>query len=184
MSEPTIDELVRDHLAAVYGYAYRLAQNPADAEDLTQQTFLTAQQQLGQLREPEAARAWLWSIARRLFLADRRRKTPALRGDLSDQPCDGDDLALRLPVDREELDRALSRLTDEQRLVLTRFYFEEASYREIAEECQLPMGTVMSRLARAKRRLRRLLLSEPSRAAHDPVEPLGLLAPKNPAAKV
>lgn len=165
---PTIDDLVRDCLTDVYGYAYRLAGNQVEAEDLTQQTFLTAQQKLDQLRQAANARAWLRSIVRRLFLAERRRKAPLPAGDLADQPnraaeepWDG------FPIDRQVLDRALEQLSDEQRLVLTRFYFEEATYREIASECEAPLGTVMSRLARAKRRLRNLLLPKAESTSHN-----------------
>lgn len=161
MSQPTIEDLVGAYLADVYGYALRLTGNPADAEDLTQQTFLTAQEKLPQLRDAGAARPWLWSIARRGFLADRRRKAPVLAADLSEEPDRSTaDVSAAFPVDREALERALAQLPDEQRLMLARFYFEEASYREIAAECGTPLGTVMSRLARAKRRLRKLLLPE------------------------
>jgi RNA polymerase sigma-70 factor (ECF subfamily) len=164
MSRPTIQDLVGDCLSDVYGYAYRLTGNQTDAEDLTQQTFLTAQQKLDQLREASAAGPWLRSIARRLFLADRRRKAPLVVGDLADEPGRPalEPLA-DFPIDRHALDWALAQLPAEQRLMVTRFYFEEASYREIAAECDVPLGTVMSRLARAKQRLRNLLL--PSAAA-------------------
>jgi len=57
-------------------------------------------------------------------------------------------------VDRELLQMALDELPDQHRLILVMFYFEELSYKEIARELEVPMGTVMSRLARAKTRLR------------------------------
>jgi RNA polymerase sigma-70 factor (ECF subfamily) len=62
-----------------------------------------------------------------------------------------------LEVDTERLQIALNQLPDESRIVLVMFYFEDASYKEIAEQLQLKLGTVMSRLSRAKQRLRRLL---------------------------
>lgn len=63
-------------------------------------------------------------------------------------------------IDRERLQLALDELPDEYRLVVAMFYFEELSYKEIASELELPIGTVMSRLSRAKGRLRHRLLAE------------------------
>jgi RNA polymerase sigma-70 factor (ECF subfamily) len=68
-----------------------------------------------------------------------------------------------LEIDEEKLQQALIELPDEYRIVLVMFYFEGCSYREIAEQLELPPGTVMSRLARAKAHLRKRLLP--------PVEP-------------
>src|SRR5688572_19324002 len=61
-------ELVRRHYALVYRYAYRLCGSAVDAEDLTQQAFLAAQEKLDQLREPECAKGWLCTIARHVYL--------------------------------------------------------------------------------------------------------------------
>ena len=63
-------------------------------------------------------------------------------------------------VDQEELGKALAELPDEFRLVVLMFYFEDLSYKEIAEQLELPIGTVMSRLSRAKGHLRRRLADE------------------------
>jgi DNA-directed RNA polymerase specialized sigma24 family protein len=63
-------------------------------------------------------------------------------------------------IDREELQTALGELPDEYRLVVLMFYFEELSYKEIAEQLEIPIGTVMSRLSRAKGHLRARLACE------------------------
>ena len=68
------------------------------------------------------------------------------------------------PIDRELLDLALNELSEQQRLILAMFYFDELSYKQIASELEVPMGTVMSRLARAKSRLRELLMSRQASA--------------------
>src|SRR5207253_6444473 len=68
--------LVLAHHEAVYRYACRLCGSPTDAEDLTQQTFLIAQQKLHQLREPERACAWLLAIVRSCFLKSVRKVRP------------------------------------------------------------------------------------------------------------
>src|ERR1017187_2882277 len=69
-----ITQLVAEHHQAVYRYAFRLTGSICDAEDLTQQVFLVAQQKLGQLRTVELARNWLFTMLRNLFLKSHRRK--------------------------------------------------------------------------------------------------------------
>lgn len=154
------DRLVDEHLTAVYRYAFRLTGKAADAEDLTQQTFLIAQERIDQLRDPSRARGWLLTVLRRCFLKNCRRKKETLAGDLElplehipEQPA-GDSF------DREALQAALDELPPEFRLIVVMFYFEQCSYKEIAASQELPIGTVMSRLSRAKSILRRRLFAE------------------------
>ncbi|MBN2021892.1 MAG: sigma-70 family RNA polymerase sigma factor [Pirellulales bacterium] len=161
----TIDiaELVALYHEAVYRYAYRLCGGPHDAEDLTQQVFLIAQQKLAQLREPDAARSWLFTILKHGFLKSLRRERPALMGSLE---LSVENIPANVPeadqIDRERLRQALGELPPKHRLMLVMFYYEDCSYRDIAERLELPIGTVMSRLARAKQRLRaRLFGTEP-----------------------
>lgn len=159
-----IGQLVSEHHAAVYRYAFRLSGMVCDAEDLTQQTFLAAHQNLGQLREPAHARAWLYTILRHAY-----SKLSAKRLPLSASPfeIDLDEVVDELPdeplVDPQRLQEAIDELPDEFKLVVLLFYFEECSYREIAERLSVAPGTVMSRLARAKARLRAKLF-EPEEA--------------------
>ena len=63
--------LVAEHHQAVYRYAYRLTGSVHDAEDLTQEVFLAAQRKMGQLRNIDAAKSWLFAILRNCFLKDR-----------------------------------------------------------------------------------------------------------------
>ncbi|NLX55174.1 MAG: sigma-70 family RNA polymerase sigma factor [Planctomycetaceae bacterium] len=152
----TIDQVIASHHRAVYRYAYRLTGMAADAEDLTQQAFLVAQRKLDQIREPEKADRWLFAVVRNCFLKSRRRRRPTVETSLEVRI---EDIAVESvaddPVDRELLDRALEELPDEHRLVVVMFYFEDLSYKQIAQEMGVPIGTVMSRLARAKQKLRR-----------------------------
>jgi len=169
---PDIAELVARHHATVYGYAYRLTGMAADAEDLTQKVFLIAQQRLFQLRDPAAARSWLFTIARRCFSKELQRNglivTASPHLDIENVPEEVPDEAA---IDREQLQAALDGLTPDFRLVLVMFFFEDLSYREIAEQLEIPIGTVMSRLARAKSHLREILFEQEegrvARAAHD-----------------
>jgi RNA polymerase sigma-70 factor, ECF subfamily len=152
-----IAQLVADHHAVLYRYAYRLSGSVADAEDLTQQVFLIAQQKLDQVRDPHRARSWLFTVLRNCYLKNRRRPPPRPASsselDLYTVPEEVSDQC----IDSDQLQAAIGALADEFKLVVLLFYFEHRSYREIAELLDVPLGTVMSRLARAKARLRREL---------------------------
>lgn len=156
-NRPALDirQLVADHHAALFRYAYRLSGAVQDAEDLTQQTFLIAHGKLDQIRSADCARSWLHAVLRNAFLRQRRRRPPLLAADCDwDLDCLPDDSHCEAEWDREKLDAALRALPEEFRTVLLMFYFEEMSYREIAAALELPLGTVMSRLSRAKGHLR------------------------------
>jgi RNA polymerase sigma-70 factor (ECF subfamily) len=157
-------DLVERHYALLYRYAYRLTGCEADAEDLTQQAFLTAQARWDQLRDETKAKSWLFTIARNAYLKELRGpvcipssaldelpgKPPAksLGATSEDGPCD---------FDQEQLQNVLNDLPEEFRSPIVLFYFEEFSYKEIAEQMDVPVGTIMSRLARAKAYLRQRL---------------------------
>ena len=160
-----IQPLIDDHLDAVYRYAYRLTGSVQDAEDLAQQAFLLGQQRLGQLRDRDRARGWLFAILRNLFLkmVEQTQPVPATNVGLNMESLPAAN-PVEQPVDSAELQAAIDELPSEFRLVVLMFYFEDYSYRQIAEKLELPMGTVMSRLARAKGYLRsKLFESEPIR---------------------
>jgi RNA polymerase sigma factor (sigma-70 family) len=160
---PVVDiaGLIAAHPAPLYRYAYRLTGMGADAEDLTQQAFLIAQQKLHQLREAERAAGWLYAILRSCYLKWRRKRFPMTSTladlDMADVPQPVPELRA---VDSEELQQVLGELHDDLRLILLMFYFEELSYKQIADELEVPIGTVMSRLSRAKQKLRERLSAE------------------------
>lgn len=168
-----IRELITAHHAAMYRYAYRLTGAQSDAEDLTQQAFLTAQQKLHQLRDPHKALAWLYSVLRSCYLKSRRKPTPQLAGNL-DLNVEGLESGGPTPaalfeadLDRQAVQAAIDQLPDEFKIVVLMFYFEDQSYKEIAAELDLPIGTVMSRLSRAKARLRELIVeARPAGSRH------------------
>jgi len=153
---PSLDlvELVEQFADLLFGLARRLSGCPVDAEDLVQQTFLAAQAHGDQLRDTTKVRAWLCTILRNEFLKlvrSRRRATTVSLDALGEPPApdhsDGE-------IDPEAIQLALDSLPEEFRVPIVLYYFEEMSYREIAESLDLPIGTVMSRLSRAKSRLR------------------------------
>jgi RNA polymerase sigma-70 factor (ECF subfamily) len=170
-SKPALDvaTLVVAHHAAVYRYACRLCGCPTEAEDLAQQTFLIAQRKLHQIREPERACSWLLAVVRSCFLKSIRkpRPVPAQNIDL-----DVNQIAEETPetdeIDREQLAAALAELPDEFRLVVLMFYFEDLPYQEIAAALEIPIGTVMSRLSRAKGHLRKTLTRRASEGVPSP----------------
>jgi RNA polymerase sigma factor (sigma-70 family) len=154
------DGLTRALLAQLPGlrrYAAALAGNAADADDLVQDCIERALARQDTLREPESLGRWLKVILHNLyFTALRRRGAPSV--PIEDF---AEDLALSVPpVDRDrirDLVRAMGGLSTEHRQVLLLISLEGMSYREIAETLDIPVGTVMSRLARARERLRSAL---------------------------
>jgi RNA polymerase sigma-70 factor (ECF subfamily) len=155
----TVERLIELHHRAVFRYAFRLTGTVTDAEDLTQQTYLIAQQKLHQVREPDKAVRWLFAVARSCFLKSRRRRRPVPATTVE---LEIDEVLAEPPrderLDQQALDAACAALPDPFRVILAMYYFDELSYKEIAEELELPIGTVMSRLARAKQRLRQMLM--------------------------
>jgi RNA polymerase sigma-70 factor (ECF subfamily) len=112
-SQRSVERLVEEHYLSLYRYAFRLTGSAADAEDLTQEAFCTAQLKLGQLRQPERVKAWLFSILRNAYLhrARAERHHPVLLlhdlSDIAEPPPDP------LPeVEPERLQLALSELPE------------------------------------------------------------------------
>jgi RNA polymerase sigma-70 factor (ECF subfamily) len=169
---PAMDvaQLVAEHHQAVYRYAFRLTGSVADAEDLTQQAFLAAHQKGWQVRNADSIRSWMFAVLRNCFLKTSQKRRPVPVANLK---LNIDTIPEETPddeaIDRERLQMALDQLPPIYRLVLVMFYYEDRSYREIAEELDLPIGTVMSRLARAKAYLRANLFETATFPARDGV---------------
>jgi RNA polymerase sigma-70 factor (ECF subfamily) len=160
-------KLVDDYYAPLYRYAYRLSGCSAEAEDLTQETYCKAQMNLSQLRDGTKAKPWLFRILRNVYLhkARTRKHQPMTfienMSEMPERPCDPPG-----EVDSQDLQAALNELPEPFRTPIVLYYFEDFSYRDIAEQMELPIGTVMSRLARAKAVLRtRLGLAVPARVS-------------------
>jgi RNA polymerase sigma-70 factor (ECF subfamily) len=163
--EHDLRDLVLEYYSDIYRYAYRLTGKPSDAEDLTQDTFLIAHRKIEQLRDLEKMKSWLFTILRSCFLRNRRKRV-ALTGLELAVDAIPDRAVQEVDFDQDRLQDAIDGLPAEFKVVLLMFYFEHISYKEIAERLEMPIGTVMSRLARAKGRLRqRLLASEPVKSS-------------------
>ena len=153
-----LHDLIDGHYQALYRYAYRLSGSAADAEDLTQEAFGKAISRIDQLRDEDKARGWLFRILRNAYLRrirdEKRHRVVPLDavGDVAERPPEP------MPeLDPARLQLALNELDEAFRTPIILYYFEEFSYKDIAEQMDLPIGTVMSRLARAKAHLRTAL---------------------------
>ena len=151
----TIMELVDDYHERVFRYAFRLSGNQTDAEDLTQQTFLIAQEKLTQLRDQTKAASWLLAICRSCFLRAIRKKKPTpettLQVSVHSVPQKVSSIE---KLEQLSIQETLDNLPEDYRVILLMFYFEDLSYKEIAEKLRIKIGTVMSRLSRAKAAMR------------------------------
>lgn len=150
-------------------HAVSLLYNAADADDLIQDCLETALAKQAMLRDPTRLRPWMFAILNNLFLmrlrSDSRRGVTGSTEDFADSLA-----AAAPPEDRAtalDLARAMGRLSIEHRQILLLINLEGYSYRDVAEVLAIPRGTVMSRLARARERLRALLEGRDLRAVED-----------------
>jgi RNA polymerase sigma-70 factor, ECF subfamily len=151
----SVEELVERYYQPLYCYAFRLTGAAADAEDLTQEAFCKAQLSRSQLRDQSKAKAWLFRILRNLYLHRlRSERGHGERINVDPDVLPDESGRVLEHVDVESLQRVLGELPDVFRTPLILYYFEDFSYRDIADQMELPIGTVMSRLARAKAHLR------------------------------
>ncbi len=157
-SERAFIERASAHLPALLGFARRLTRNAADAEDLVQETLVRAIETRAELREPAQLKAWLLAIERTTWLNSRRglrARLEVLEGGASrDERPDEMSGDLEREILARSMDddllRALERLPDDWREALWLREIEELSYEEIASVVGCPVGTVRSRLARAR----------------------------------
>jgi RNA polymerase sigma factor (sigma-70 family) len=171
-SEPrAFEEVLSEHLDALYRTALRLCGGQrADAEDLVQDAVLRAFGRFRDLREPDAARVWLFTILTRTNLnrlRARRRRAEMFASDLEEhefedalaswRSAEAPDEQTDLGLTRERLAAALDELDEDLRSVVWLTDVEGFRQREVAEMLGIPEGTVASRLFRARRTLREAL---------------------------
>jgi len=165
--QSAFDQLVIRHQRRIYGIARRMTGSHDDADDLAQETFLAAYRAMERFDEQRSFIAFLSRIAINMSINHLRRRKRWLKiqtrqseeaaravtgGSINDtgSPLEGDEMMGRL---RE----AIAVLPPEQKAVLVLKVYEEMSYREIASTLKISPGTVMSRLSRARARLRKNL---------------------------
>jgi len=153
-----IEQLIADHHKSLYRFCYRLTGNATMAEDVLQQAYLIAFQRIGQVKDPAKARSWLFTVVRTTFLKEVRKKREWVFTDVEVEDNRVPDRSRHLEVDSQRLQAALDALPETFRVAVVMHYQQQMSYREIAEQLEIPLGTVMSRLSRAKRMLKSKLL--------------------------
>ena len=145
-------------------YAAALVGNAARADDLVQDSIERALRQSGQLRDFQALPGWLRRILHNRYIDEIRRDRS--RGHLQDIADYADHLEVSVPAEDRaaavDFLRAMNGLSLEHRQILLLVGLEDLSYQEISEELGIPLGTVMSRLARARERLRGTMQDAPA----------------------
>jgi RNA polymerase sigma-70 factor (ECF subfamily) len=162
------NETVLPHLGAAYNLARWLVQNDQDAEDIVQEASLRAFK-YWQSFSGRDSRAWFLAIVRNTFYSSLRQRSaePELTADGElddiDENIPNPETILLQTADRETLRRALNELPVEYREAIVLREMEGLSYKDIADIATVPIGTVMSRLARARRRLKIYLTNSAAR---------------------
>ena len=161
------EKYLSPHVSMLYKSAIRMCGSPNDAQDLVQETLYCALKSFHQVNDPDKSKYWMFSILRNLFLKDieKTKKRAEIEFDsvcdkLSDrQHPEGDYLRAEVKGNIQEI---LDKLDERLKSALVLFYFDGLSYKEISGKLNIPIGTVMSRIARAKVYLKRELLRSES----------------------
>lgn len=157
------DSELERHIPAMRRFAWSLTRDHDKADDLVQEALLRAMSRWAQLRNPGSVRPWLFQILYNAFRAELRRR----HGEELPMPLDTD---AQHPAVIENPDNkillrsalgALARLPEDQRAVLELVAIEGLSYDEVGRIVDVPLGTVMSRLSRARATLRELMDDRP-----------------------
>ena len=156
------DELIQRWHGPIRQYLRNLTDDDA-AQDIAQDIWLRVLRGIGGLRDPAKLRSWLFGIAHRTWIDTLRKKYAVVIADIDEvdqrelpEPGLSEDLEQELAA----MEHELTRLPAIEREALTLFYLRELSLQEIAQALEIPVGTVKSRLHRARRLLRRELIGK------------------------
>jgi RNA polymerase sigma factor (sigma-70 family) len=153
--DPEFENLVKLYYRDLYRFGFSLTRSEADACDLTQQTFYIWANKGHQLKDLSKIKSWLFTTLHREFLQMSRRQER-----FSDEPIN--EVAENLPhvsadivnsMDAQTMLEVLGQIDESYRAPLVLYYSEDLSYKEIADVLEIPLGTVQSRIARAKTHL-------------------------------
>lgn len=168
------NELIRKHETRAYQYAFRLTRNPEEASDVVAEGFVRVFNALPNFKGQSAFTTWLYRILTNCFLDIRKKEKsrPAVSLENTLQTADGEmerqiEDPGRSPHEESEkaererrIQKAVAQLPEYQRAMISLYHGEMLSYEEIAESLDLPIGTVKSRLNRARLSLRELLVKD------------------------
>ena len=166
------EEVALPHMNALYGLALRMTRNSSDAEDLVQETFIRAYRFFDRFQEGTNCRAWLFKILYHTYINLYRKKKRNLEtmsldevesylpylSSAGESANPNPEEGLLRKRTAEEVRKALEELPEEFRIAVILSDMEELSYKEIAEVMECPIGTVMSRLYRGRKLLRKILI--------------------------
>ena len=164
------EQLLLEHQKNVYNLCYRMAGNPDDAMDLSQETFLRAWRCLDQYQFASAFSTWLYRLCSNICIDFLRRRRRQQTAPLTFEDADGEEQTYAVPdaqplpeeqvelkLTRETLAAAMAQLLPEHRAVLQLRVVNEMSYEQIADVLDIQIGTVKSRLSRARNQLKKIL---------------------------
>ena len=164
------EQLLLEHQKNVYNLCYRMAGNPDDAMDLSQETFLRAWRCLDQYQFASAFSTWLYRLCSNICIDFLRRRRRQQTVPLTFEDADGEEQTYAVPdvqplpeeqvelkLTRETLAAAMAQLLPEHRAVLQLRVVNEMSYEQIADVLHIQIGTVKSRLSRARNQLKKIL---------------------------
>jgi len=152
VNEVDYEQAVSSFYEALYGFAYSLSGNENDACELTQETFARLLAKGGQVRDQSKLKSWLFTTLHRVFLGwkSRENRLPHLELTSVEHELPPITPDLLDTLENEVVRDALLEIDERYRLPLALYYLEDHSYEEIARLLDIPIGTVMSRLSRAK----------------------------------
>ena len=163
----SFEELAMPHFAKLYNFAHWLTQDRAAAEDLVQETYMKALRGFSSFQQGTNFRAWMYKILRNTFLTTKAglKVSVSLDNDGDDKPAEPavtetPESVLLARVELETIQNALEKLPVKFREIILLCDLEEMSYQEIGETLGIPIGTVMSRLSRARKGMRELLAAK------------------------
>ncbi len=162
-------ELSYPHLNFLYNMALRYTGNEYDAEDIVQETFYTAFKNFHQLRDESKCKSWLFTILRNIYLKELRQRGRMQEVEYGEninyinyleEVAERTDMekAFERKIESSRMQHILNRLPEKYKSPLLLCYAEEMSYKEISEFLDIPVGTVMSRLSRGKKLLKKEML--------------------------
>ena len=168
--EQAFEKLLLTHQRNVYHLCYRMAGDPDDALDLSQEAFLKAWRSLPTYQFDAAFSTWLYRLTTNVCIDFLRKKPRQMHGSLTveDEDEEGREFSLPDPapgpeeqtfskLQQQAVNEAMQKLPEDYRLVLQLRVVEDLPYEQIAEILQVPVGTVKSRLSRARLQLKKLL---------------------------
>jgi RNA polymerase sigma-70 factor, ECF subfamily len=168
----TFEELAMPHFARLFNFACWLAQDRALAEELVQETYMKALKGFSSFQQGTNFRAWIYRILRNTFLTSQAGLKVSVSLDdeedgahIEPMTADTPESILLVHAEQESIQRALEQLPTKYREILLLCDLEEMRYQEISQTLGIPMGTVMSRLSRARMRMRTLLIENRQRGA-------------------